>query len=79
MSIMLVAELRNTLPKNVANRQRLCITKELELFMKLIIQFKGDSFHSQEGLIRQNLDKNSGIDFLHPTLFGKNRIAAKES
>ncbi len=79
MSIMLVAELRNTLPKNVANRQRLCITKELELFMKLIIQFKGDSFHSQEGLIRQNLDKNNGTDFLHPTLFGKNRIAAKES
>ena len=47
--------------------------------MKLIIQLKGDSFHSQAGLIRQNLDKNSGIDFLHPTLFGKNRIAAKES
>ena len=79
MSIMLVAELRNTLPKNMANRQRLCITKELELFMKLIIQLKGDSFHSQAGLIRQNLDKNSGADFLHPTLFGKNRIAAKGS
>ena len=79
MSIMLVAELRNTLPKNMANRQRLCITKELELFMKLIIQFKGDSFHSQSGLIRQNLDKNSGADSLHPTLFGKNRIAAKGS
>ncbi len=47
--------------------------------MKLIIQFKGDSFHSQEGLIRQNLDKNNGTDFLHPTLFGKNWIAAKES
>ena len=79
MSIMLVAELRNTLPKNMANRQRLCITKELELFMKLIIQFKGDSFHSQAGLIRQNFDKNSGADFPYPTLFGKNRIAAKES
>ena len=47
--------------------------------MKLIIQLKGDSFHSQAGLIRQNLDKNSGADFLHPTLFGKNRIAAKGS
>ena len=63
----------------MANRQRLCITKELELFMKLIIQLKGDSFHSQAGLIRQNLDKNSDVDFPHSTLFGKNRIAAKES
>ncbi len=46
MSIMLVAKVRNTLSKYMAYGQRLCIAKELELFMKLIIQLKGDSFHS---------------------------------
>jgi hypothetical protein len=45
MSIMLITKIRNTLPQNMANRQRLCIAKKLELFMKIIMQLKGDTFH----------------------------------
>lgn len=49
MGIMLIAKFSYALPKDMTDRQRLCIAEELELFVKLIIQFKGDSFHAYAG------------------------------
>ena len=54
---MLIAKVRNTLSQDMPNGQRLCITKKLELFMKLIIQLKGNSFHSSAKYIFNNAGK----------------------
>jgi hypothetical protein len=76
MSIMLITKIRNTLPQNMANRQRLCIAKKLELFMKIIMQLKGDTFHfSAECMcIVQQYGKRMSAIKLNCTIFDKKRI-----
>ena len=54
---MLIAKVRNTLSQDRPKGQRLCITKKLELFMKIIIQLKGNSFHSSAKYIFNNAGK----------------------
>ena len=46
MRVMLITEIRDTLPENMPNGQRLCIAKKLEFLVKIIMQLKSNTFHS---------------------------------
>ena len=53
MRIMLDAEISNTLTKDMTYRYRLRVTQELEFFVELITELKGDPFHPEtSSLIR---------------------------
>ena len=75
MRIMLDAEISNTLTKDMTYRYRLRVTQELEFFVELITELKGDPFHPETSSLTRRRTNCWGDGSANPTHFDKKWIS----